>query len=80
MTNEEKDTYLIRGLTSPDNLKELRDALVGMSDEKLKELKVFAFKWGDKDGTCSWRRKLAPKQYWSERERLFGETKQENTV
>ena len=65
---EDKIAYLVKGLTSPDNFKELKDALALMSDENLHQLKIFAFKWGDKSGTCSWKRKLTPNQYWKERE------------
>jgi hypothetical protein len=55
---------LLSDLAHPATLKDIKKAIADIPDEHLAKYQVFNFIWGDEKGTCSWKRKETPKQYW----------------
>ena len=58
-TNQE-----LLGLSSPTDLKKLKQQLNEQSDELLEQQKVFVISWGNEVGYSSWRATETPKQFW----------------
>lgn len=54
-------------MLTPKTLKDIKEVVTEIPDEHLEKYVVFQFKWGDSKGTCSWKRKETPRQYWKSR-------------
>lgn len=66
---------LISNMLHPHTLKDIKNVIANLPDEHLEKYVVFKFQWGSKEGTCYWKRKETPKQYWKGLKNLTPEEK-----